>query len=1149
MSTFVHLHNHTHFSLLDGACRIKDLVKQARKFNMPAAAITDHGNMFGAVKFYMSMMKEGIKPIIGMETYVAPGSRFEKKSDHRSQNAYHLILLARNQKGYQNLMHLSSMAYLEGFYYKPRIDKELLKDYSEGLLVLSGCIKGEIPYRLIADDYAEAKAAAVFYQNLFGDYFYLEIQDHGLPEESKARKGLIELSGELGIPLVATNDTHYLKQEHARAHDILLCIQTNRDFGDPNRLRFTSDQIYFKSADEMNALFSDQPEAVANTVEISEKCNVILKSERHYLPVFHVPPDSDALSLDEYFEKCTWEGARKRFGKLSPEVEERLIHEVNVIKHMGYTGYFLIVMDFIREARERHIAVGPGRGSAAGSLVSYCLGITNVNPLEYGLLFERFLNPERVSMPDIDIDFCYEQREKIIEYVKQKYGEENVTQIITFGSMNARAVIRDVGRVLKIPLGEVDHIAKLIPHNTNLKEALDKVAEFQELSDKNDQYRELISNSLVLEGLARHASTHAAGVVIAPGELTQYVPLFRSTRRDDSGENDRSVDVTTQYDMKSLDIAGLLKMDFLGLRTLTVIDHTLKSLKNRGVSLDIDNLPDQDPDTMKIFAGGETIGIFQFESTGMRDYLKKLQPETIDDLIAMNALYRPGPMEWIDDFIDRKFGRTKVEYLHSLMEPVLKETHGIIVYQEQVMQIASALGGFNLGEADILRRAMGKKDPVLMQQQREKFVKGAAEKNISDTLANDIFDLMDRFAGYGFNKSHAACYSIVAYQTAYLKAHFPKEFLAANLTSEMGNSDRIVVLLEECRRMDISVLPPDVNYSGYEFIVEGDCIRFGLGAIKNAGYNAIHSIVEARKAEGHYTTLFDLCNRINLRQVNKKVIESMIQAGALDSLEGNRAQQMAIMSRAMSIAQAVQQDALRGQTTIFSESEVQETIYPALPDLQPWPQSEKLRREKDLMGMYVSGHPLDPHQQLLKTFSDPWIGGLDRIKNGAGVRVGGIINDVRQLLDRKNNPMAFFSLEDFTGSVRLIAFSDCYTKYRHLIQVDQMVFIRGKLDRRDNRDEPNIIVQEICSIQDAPLVFARRLCISFNPEKIKNGELDRIKFILSKYPGDCPIYFNVLQDGERKFLLKSKQVRIHPNPELIFDLKSILGTENVNLEG
>jgi DNA polymerase-3 subunit alpha len=1146
MSTFVHLHNHTHFSLLDGACRIKDLVKQAKKFNMPAVAITDHGNMFGVVKFYISMMKEGIKPIIGMETYVAPGSRFEKKSDHRTQTAYHLILLARNQKGYQNLMHLSSMAYLEGFYYKPRIDKELLETYSDGLFVLSSCIKGEIPSRLIDDDYRGAKNAALFYQKLFGDYFYLEIQDHGLPEENKAKKGLIELSIELGIPLVVTNDTHYLKQEHAKAHDILLCIQTNKDFGDPNRLRFTSDQIYFKSADEMNALFSELPEAIANTVDIADKCNVMLKSEHHHLPVFQVPPDAQALTLDEYFEKCTWEGARKRFEQISPEIEERLTHEIGVIRHMGYTGYFLIVMDFIREARARQIPVGPGRGSAAGSLVSYCLGITNINPLEYGLLFERFLNPERVSMPDIDIDFCYEQREKIIEYVKQKYGEENVTQIITFGSMNARAVIRDVGRVLKVDLREIDHIAKLIPPNTNLKDALDRVGEFKVLYD---QYRELIDNSLVLEGLARHASTHAAGVVIAPGELTQYVPLFRSTRRDDTGENGRSVDVTTQYDMKSLDIAGLLKMDFLGLRTLTVIDHTLKSLKKRDVHLDMDNLPLQDPETMKIFAAGETIGIFQFESNGMRDYLKKLKPETIDDLIAMNALYRPGPMEWIDDFIDRKLGRTKVEYLHPLMEPILNETHGIIVYQEQVMQIASVLGGFNMGEADILRRAMGKKDPVLMQQQREKFVKGAEEKNISENLANDIFDLMDSFAGYGFNKSHAACYSIVAYQTAYLKAHFPKEFMAANLTSEMGNSDRIVVLLEECRHMGISVLPPDVNYSIYEFIVEGDCIRFGLGAIKNVGYNAIQSIVEARKAEGPYFTLFDLCNRINLRQVNKKVIESLIQAGALDSLEGNRAQQMAVMSRAVSIAQSVQQDALRGQTNIFSDPDVQENIYPVLPDLPPWPQSEKLRREKDLMGMYVSGHPLDPHQHVLKTFSDPWIGGLDRINNCAGVRVGGIINDVRQLLDRKNNPMAFFSLEDFTGTVRLIAFSDCYAKYRHLIQVDQMVFIQGKLDRRDNRDEPNVIVQEICSIQDAPLLFAKRLCIHFNPENIQSGELDRIKYILSKYPGDCPIYFSVIEAGEQKFLLKSKQVKIQPNPELIIDLKSILGDDNVNLEG
>jgi len=1150
MTDFIHLHNHTHFSLLDGACRIKDLVKQAKKFNMSSVAITDHGNMFGVVQFYTAMMKEGIKPIIGMETYVAPKSRFEKKSSKGGHDsAFHLILLARNQKGYQNLMHLSSMAYLEGFYYKPRIDKELLSEYADGLLVMSSCIKGEVPYKLICDDYEGAKEAAAFYQNLFGDNYYLEIQDHGLPEETKAKKGILELSSEMGIPIVATNDTHYLKQEHAEAHDILLCIQTNKDFGDPNRMRFTSDQIYFKSSEEMIALFQDIPEAISNTRDVAEKCHVLLESDRFYLPVFHVPDQESTLSLDDYFNKCTWEGAARRFSEITPEIRNRLELEIKIIKQMGFPGYFLIVMDFIREAKRRGISVGPGRGSAAGSLVSYCLEITNVNPLKYNLLFERFLNPERVSMPDIDIDFCFEQREKVIDYVKQKYGENNVTQIITFGSMNARGVIRDVGRVLKIPLGEVDRIAKLIPFNMKLSDALKKVAEFKESCEKNDLNKKLIQNALILEGMARHASTHAAGVVIAPGELTQYVPLFRSTRRDVAGDDTKGVDVTTQYDMKSLSKAGLLKMDFLGLRTLTVIDHTLKALKLQGIEIDIDNLSLDDPETYTIFANGETIGIFQFESTGMRDYLRKLKPESIDDLIAMNALYRPGPMDWIDDFIDRKFGRTRVEYLHPLMEPILKETHGVIVYQEQVMQIASALGGFSLGNADLLRRAMGKKDPVLMQEQRTKFVAGAAKKNIPERLANDIFDLMDKFAGYGFNKSHATCYSIIAYQTAFLKAHYPREFMAANLTSEMGNTDRVVVLIEECRHMGIPVLPPDVNESECAFTAVNDSIRFGLGAIKNVGANAIASIVTARNKNGKFSTLFDLCRTINLRQVNKKVIESLIQVGALDSLNGNRAQLMAVMNQAVSLAQNSQQDALRGQTSIFGKNSDSNEGYPKLPDLPMWPKSEKLRHEKELMGIYVSGHPLDPYKKDLEAFSYPWISGLSDIDAGKSVRVGGIITEMRQLLDRKNNPMSFFSLEDFTGVVRLIAFSDSYEKYREFIQIDQMVFIIGKLDRRNDRDELAIIVSEIIPIQEARMTFAKRLLLNIHPDNINNGELDRIKYLISKYPGECLLYMNLIPAEDQVIRVKSRKYRINPNAELLMDLESILGKENVFLEG
>jgi len=1143
MSSFVHLHNHTHYSLLDGACRIEDLVKAAKKFKMPAIAITDHGNMFGAVNFYKTVIKAGLKPILGIETYIAPGSRFDKSvSRGQGETSFHLILLARNMDGYRNLIKLSSQAYLEGFYYKPRIDKEILSEHAEGLIALSACIKGEVAYNVIHQDYEGAKKAAQFYQDLFKENYYLEIQNHGIPEEDTACQGIMQISKELDIPVVATNDTHYLKQEHARAQDILLCIQTNADLDDPTRLKFSSDQIYFKSPEEMAALFSETPQVLSTSLDIAEKCHLALDFHTLHLPHFTISENHDMVSLDDYLKELAMTGIKERYSQPSKEIYDRLHFELSVIEKMGYAGYFLIVADFIQYAKEKGIPVGPGRGSAAGSLVSYATGITDVDPLQYGLLFERFLNPERVSMPDIDIDFCYERRDEIIEYVKEKYGHENVTQIITFGSMNARGVIRDVGRVLKIPYSEVDQIAKKIPSQIGmtLDLALNKSPEFKEACEKNEKNQELLENAKVLEGLARHASTHAAGVVIAPGPLTDYVPLYKPSQGD----------VTTQYDMKSLESIGLLKMDFLGLRTLTVIDHTIVALKARNVELNIHEIPLDDKETYRVFAEGQTIGIFQFESSGMRDYLKKLQPESIEDLTAMNALYRPGPMEWIGNFIDRKQGKTKVTYLHPMLESILEETHGIIVYQEQVMQIASKLGGFSMGKADLLRRAMGKKEVSLMQEQRLSFVDGAEKNGIPRDTADSIFDLMDKFAGYGFNKSHAACYSIVAYQTGFLKAHYPVEFMTANLTSEMGNSDRVMILIDECRRMDIPLLPPDINMSEACFKVTEEGIRFGLVAVKNVGLGAIQSIVEGRKKNGKYQTIFEFCRHINLRQANKKVLESLIQVGAMDSLEGNRAQKMAILEKAVQIAQSIQQEADMGQTSIFGSDERDiSSLFPDLPQINPWPQSETLKREKELLGFYLSGHPLLKFKDEVNAFSSPTISHLSQINPGQTVRVCGIITQVTTRFDRKEQPMAFFNIEDFTGSVRIIAFADAYEKFRDLIAEDKMVFVTGRLDRRDDRDESSILASEIIPIEQARKKYTKRISLNIEALKMAEDESEKFTMLFQKHPGSCDVYFSVKSMKGTDLLLKSKTYQITPNPQLIDDLRTILGKENVWIEG
>ncbi len=1142
MSKFVHLHNHSHYSLLDGACRVEQLIEAAVKCDMPAIALTDHGNMFGAIEFYKKALKAGLRPIIGVEAYVAPGSRKEKKAtkSNVSDTSYHLVLLAKNLEGYRNLMRLVSIGYIEGFYYKPRIDKEVLQKYHEGLIALSACLKGEVPHALLNRGYEVAKKIALEYREIFGDDYYIEIQNHGIEEENKARQGLIELSRELSIPLVATNDIHYLKREDYQPHDVLICIQTGKDRNDPNRLRYNTDQIYFKTEQEMQKAFAEFPEALRITEEIASKCHLLLNFDEKHLPKFHIPAEERVQTLDEYLEKIVYEGARQRFGEITQEVEARLQHELNIIKKMGYAGYFLIVMDFVQYARQNKIPVGPGRGSAAGSLVSYCLGITNINPLEYGLIFERFLNPERVTMPDIDIDFCYERREEIIDYVKRKYGEKNVTQIITFGTMAARAVIRDVGRVLNIRYSDVDRIAKMIPPSPNmtLEKALELVPELKKLVEENETYQQLLQYSKVLEGLARHASTHAAGVVITPDELTNYTPLYKSPQ----GE------ITTQYDMKALEDIGVLKMDFLGLRTLTVIDKTIRNLAQKGIHIDIDKIPLDDPETYEIFANGETVGIFQFESSGMREYLRKLKPQCLEDLIAMNALYRPGPMEWIDDFIQRKHGQKKIEYLHPALEPILRETYGIIVYQEQVMRIASELAGFSMGKADLLRRAMGKKIPQLMAEQRNLFVEGCRKRGIPENIANSIFDMMDKFAGYGFVKPHATCYALVAYQTAYLKRHYPAEFMAANLSSEMGNTKRVVVLIEECRRMGIKVLPPDVNKSFADFVVTDEGIRFGLGAVKNVGRSAIESIVKAREEGGPFKNIFDFCERVDQRAVNKKVLESLIQAGAMDSLEGYRAQKFAAVETAINFAQSTSLARSRGQTSLFDMVEDATPQYPPLPLVNEWSNSELLAREKELLGFYVSGHPLTKYKVEVETFSTVSLDELESVPDGTHVRVCGIITESKNIVDRNNKPMAFVTLEDFTGTAEVIVFSKVYETARELLVPDSMVVVSGRVSTREE-EEAKILCDEVFPLTEVWEKCAKNLCLKLDAMGVDDPVLNEVSELLKQNPGNCNLIINVDIPEKNNQIIRSKNIKVKPDPEIIHKLRQLLGQQNVWMEG
>jgi DNA polymerase-3 subunit alpha len=1157
--SFIHLHNHSQFSLLDGAARIKDLVNRAAELNMSALAITDHGNLYGVLEFYIEAKEAKIKPIIGMEAYIAPAERSFRKPIDGESHSYHLVLLAKNETGFRNLMKLSSLAFLEGFYHRPRIDKAILRQYSEGLIATSACMKGEIAWRLQRGQREQAIRSAEEYMEIFGSDFYLEIQEHHIPGEAAVYNQIYQLAQTMGIPVIATNDTHYLSKGDHEAHDILLCLQTGKDRDDPNRLRYGTEELYLKSPDEMFRLFSDRPQVLERTLEIGEKVNLKIDLEQRLLPRFPIPPGEGNIDADEYLERLTLRGAEKRYPHADSKVMDRINYELGVIRQTGFAGYFLIVQDFINAAREKDIPVGLGRGSAAGSIVAYTLGITDVEPLKYGLIFERFLNPERVSMPDIDIDFCMERRGEVIDYVRGKYGKNNVSQIITFGTMAARGVIRDVSRTLKIPISVADKIAKMIPHEgakpMPLKKAFAEIPELKEIAESEDpQLKELVRFAPTLEGLNRNISTHAAGIIITPDDTMNYVPLYK---------NPDTNDISTQWTMGWCEKIGLLKMDFLGLRNLTVIQKAERMIsKKLGHEFKVQDVPLDDFDTYRLFGEGSTVGVFQFESSGMQEYLKKLKPTRIEDLIALNALYRPGPMDMIDGFIDRKYGRAKIEYLHPSLEPILEETYGVIVYQEQVMRIAADLAGFSLAQADIMRKAMGKKQKDVMAEQKKRFIEGCLKNGIEKKIASDIADLIEKFAEYGFNKSHSAAYAIIAYQTAYLKTHYPSEFMAANLTSEVGDGGRIMILMDDCRKFNLNIKPPDVNYSEAHFVpVDDNTIAFGMEAIKNVGGGAIASIVAARQQVGGFQTIFDLLIHTDLRQVNKKALESLVQAGALDSLQGSRAQLFNVIEMAIEFAQNVQglKNKNKNQRSLFDQKSGEaETLvnyqYPELPDIPEWPVMERLKKEKELLGLYISGHPLERYRALLSLFtSRPQPAKNDALstpsqKGGPLVMIGGQVIEVRTMLDKKQQKMAFIKMEDINQTYEVIVFSSLYSQYETYLKPDSVVMVQGRSTSDADEAITKILAERFIALEKAPEEMTESILLSVNPSELNEEQLHRLKLALKSSPGKCRVYFELRLNGDGAHQLISNSFKINLTSRTLEELDHILGYQNIRIK-
>ncbi|RQD67360.1 MAG: DNA polymerase III subunit alpha [Tindallia sp. MSAO_Bac2] len=1173
---FAHLHLHTEYSLLDGFATIRQLMDRVEELNMKAVAITDHGTMFGVVDFYKEAKIRNIHPVIGCEVYTA-SRRMTDKNPVQDKDQGHLVLLAKNNIGYRNLMKIVSQGYLKGFYYKPRIDYELLKDHSEGLICLSACVAGEVQQLILSERYSEAKELALFLQKVFGrDDFYLEIQDHGLEEQKIVNQGLIRLSRETEIPLVATNDVHYIKKEDAEAHDILLCIQTGKIQDDEDRMKFPNNHFYLKSPDEMKSIFPELPEALENTLKIAEKCQVELDFDTIHLPEY-VPPEG--IGLDEYLEKICWEGLYHRYPEPSESIKNRLDHELKTIQQMGYTEYFLIVWDFIRFAREREIPVGPGRGSAAGSLVSYALGITDVDPLKYGLIFERFLNPERVSMPDIDIDFCYERREEVIQYVIEKYGEDKVAQIITFGTMAARAAIRDVGRVINMPYSEVDQIAKMIPMaiGMTIDKALEQNPQLKKLAKENKASGYLIDMAKKLEGMPRHASTHAAGVVISRDSLEEYVPLYM---HEDS--------VTTQFPMGTLEELGLLKMDFLGLRTLTVIHDALENIGLSGKTPpDFSQMNFEDPKVYELISRGETLGVFQLESSGMIQFMKELKPSGFEDIIAGISLFRPGPMDSIPKYIRNKKNPDAVSYIHETLEPILDVTYGCLVYQEQVMQVVRDLAGYSYGRSDLVRRAMSKKKMDVMEEERKNFIYGKKKedgtneivgciaKGIPEKIANQIYDEMIDFANYAFNKSHAAAYAVLAYQTAFLKCHFPMEFMAALMTSVMGNASKIAEYMQDCKRMKIEVMPPDVNQSMPHFSVNEKSIQFGMSAIKNVGKQMIHQMVNLRKQEGYYKSFSDFCEKLHSKDLNKRALESMIKAGAFDSFGYKRAQLMAVYEQIMESASRRKKDNLKGQLNLFDipnghDSEKEPENFP---EVEEFDLPIKLSMEKEVLGLYISGHPLSEYQDflennvtastadLVKMSEDPM---STPLKDRQRITIGGMILSRSMKTTRNNQMMAIIQLEDLYGTVECIVFPKVLEKCLSLVQEDEIVVIDGILDCRDE-EAPKVLANDIAPLEKAAVwknKTPRGKSIENSTEnnkpessslwiKLKDNSqlnlLEQVKPLLREYHGDVPVVVYI-EDTRKKFRAESA-LWVKKDEHLLKLLRRVFGEKSVKITG
>jgi DNA polymerase III subunit alpha len=1152
MSQFVHLHLHTDYSMLDGACDVDKLCQRVKELGMPAVAMTDHGNIFGAVHFVNAAKQAGVKPIVGCELYVC------KKEDHNIERTppegdtyNHLLVLAENEEGYRNLTKITSEASLHGFYYKPRVSKRFLAEHSRGLIGLSGCLKGEVAELLVEDKLDAARQAAATYRDIFGPQnFFLEIQDQGLEQERQIHPGLFRLEKDLGLPLVATNDSHYLCEDDAHAQDVMVCIQTGKSIQDSNRMKFQGSDFFVKSHDEMNRVFPDSPQLLSRTLSIAERCNLRLEKVTNPFPHFDVPA---GFTLDSYFEHVTRLGFQRRLEMLRgldaqarlkhslAEYDQRLGREISIIQQMQYSGYFLIVWDFIRYAREHAIPVGPGRGSAAGSLVSYSMAITDIDPLQHELIFERFLNPERVSLPDIDIDFCMNRRGEVINYVTQKYGRENVAQIITFGTMAAKAAIKDVGRAMGMPYADVDQIAKMVPTTLNIKldQAVRESPALQQAYESDAQVRELIDTARKLEGLVRNAGVHAAGVVIAPRPLTDLVPLHR-TKNDE---------IVTAFDMNAIEKLGLLKMDFLGLTTLTILDDALKLIvQTRNQHICLEDIPFTDQSTYeKVFHTGLTSGVFQFESHGMRDVLRRYRPNSIEDLTALNALYRPGPIQggMIDDFIDRKHGRKKIEYELPELKEILEETLGVIVYQEQVMQIANRLAGYSLGEADLLRRAMGKKKPEEMAQQRERFVEGATQRGYPAKKIEKIFDLMAQFAGYGFNKSHSAAYALLAYHTAYLKTHDPVEFMAALLTSLTGSTDDVVKYINECREMGIAVEPPDINVSDANFTPHGPAIRFGLAAVKNVGHNAIESIVAGRKKLGCYRSIYEFCENVDLRLLNKRVLESLVKSGAMDSL-GRRAQLMAVLDRAIERAQKTQRDAESGQHGLFGVFQPDESHSgnEPLPDSPDWDEHVRLAAEKEILGFFITGHPLEKYRDKLADLRALSTAEISAIKASTGkdetIATAGIITNLRVLKSKKGDFYAQGALEDMVGSVEMIVFPEAYRRLQDKVKLEVPVLVRCGL-RVEEGTNPKLTVSDIAALEEARVPWPRSLRIRIPLESSTESTVDALQALCLEKRGEAKVLFDVERAGDFMVVMEAEGYNVQPDRNFMTRVEQLCG--------